>query len=89
MDSNDQLAMIFNVIGTPNQDDISFVTDDMALEYLQSFKYVPRMNLKSKFPGASPESIDFLNKTLILNPYFRISLEDAMNHPLFDNVRID
>lgn len=87
IDSNDQLAMIFNVIGTPNQEDISFVTDNMACDYLNSFPFVPRMDLQSKFPGASAESIDFLNKTLVMNPYFRISVEEAVNHPLFDSVR--
>jgi mitogen-activated protein kinase 1/3 len=79
--------MIFNVIGTPNQEDISFVTDNMACDYLNSFPFVPRMDLNMKFPGASAVAIDFLNKTLVLNPYFRISLEEAVNHPLFDNVR--
>ena len=40
-----------------------------------------------KYHGATPEAIDFLNKILVFNPYFRMSLEDALNHPLFDNVR--
>mmetsp|Transcript_2380 Transcript_2380/g.3633 ORF Transcript_2380/g.3633 Transcript_2380/m.3633 type:complete len:84 (-) Transcript_2380:21-272(-) len=40
-----------------------------------------------KYPGATPEAIDFLNKILVFNPYFRMSLEEALNHPLFNNVR--
>lgn len=33
----DQLNMIFEVLGTPTEKDLSFVTDDKALEYLKSF----------------------------------------------------
>ena len=43
--------------------------------------------MQMKYPGAPPQAIDFLNKILIFNPYFRMSLEDALAHPLFDNVR--
>jgi len=35
--ATDQLAVIFNCIGTPNEDDKSFVTDQKAIEYLDSF----------------------------------------------------
>jgi mitogen-activated protein kinase 1/3 len=34
---NDQLAVIFEVIGTPGEEDKSFVTDTKALEYLEAF----------------------------------------------------
>jgi mitogen-activated protein kinase 1/3 len=40
-----------------------------------------------KYQGATPEAVDFLNKILVFNPYFRMSLENALNHKLFDNVR--
>jgi hypothetical protein len=28
-----------------------------------------------------------LNKILVFNPYFRMSLDDALNHEMFKNVR--
>jgi hypothetical protein len=34
---DDQLAMIFEVLGTPEEADIAFVTDQKALAYLMSF----------------------------------------------------
>lgn len=40
-----------------------------------------------KYPGATPESIDFLERVLVFNPYFRISLQDCLDHPLFTKVR--
>lgn len=81
------MAVIFAVIGTPENDGRSFVTDQKALEYLDSFPWNPRVDLTLKYPGAPAEAIDFLYKILVFNPYFRLSLQDALNHPLFDNVR--
>jgi mitogen-activated protein kinase 1/3 len=63
------------------------VTDQKAIEYLESFPFTPKADLSLKYPGAPKESIDFLNKILVFNPYFRMSLTDALSHPLFDNVR--
>jgi mitogen-activated protein kinase 1/3 len=40
-----------------------------------------------KYPGAPRDALDFLDKILVFNPYFRMSLTDALSHPLFDNVR--
>jgi hypothetical protein len=43
--------------------------------------------LQAKYPGSPPEAIDFLEKILVFNPYFRTSLGDCLEHPLFKNVR--
>jgi hypothetical protein len=58
------LAVIFEILGTPEENDISFVTDPKALLYLKSFKPISRMNLKDKYPGADEDQIDLLNKML-------------------------
>jgi serine/threonine protein kinase len=43
--------------------------------------------LTSKYPGASSEALDFLSRVLVFNPYFRISLQECLDHPLFSQVR--
>ena len=86
--SNDQLSIIFQIIGSPNEADKSFVTDSKALEYLEQFKFTPRTSLKDKYPGSNPESIDFLEHVLIFNPFFRITLQKCLEHPLFAAVRV-
>ena len=85
--SNDQLAIIFAVIGTPTESDKSFVTDLKALEYLEQFPPNPRADLKKKYPGSSDVAIDFLEKVLVFNPYYRSPLETCLEHPLFAQVR--
>jgi mitogen-activated protein kinase 1/3 len=84
---DDQLAVIFDVLGTPNDEDISFVTDAKAISYLKSFTPVERVNFMQKYAGASQEGIDLLNRMLQLNPYFRISVDEALAHPFFTRVR--
>ena len=87
--SGDQLSMIFSLLGTPSDADKSFVTDQKALEYLDTFKFIPRADFAMKFPGCSAEAVDFLNKMLVFNPHFRMTLEDAIKHPFLDNVRTE
>lgn len=74
-------------MGTPTADDCSYVTDTKAITYLKSFNEIERIDLKDKYPGASPEAIDLLNRMLQFNPFFRISVTDALEHPLFVKIR--
>jgi len=79
--------VIFSVLGTPTEDEMDFVTDVKAIEYLKSFKQKKRVDFKDLFPAATPECIDFLNQTLVFNPRKRITIDAALNHPLFTSVR--
>lgn len=87
MARDDQLAVIFDVLGTPGDDDISYVTDAKALGYLRSFTNIPRLDMAQKYPGASGDGCDLLNRMLQFNPYFRISVDEALAHPFFTRVR--
>jgi len=84
---NDQLNVIFEVIGSPNEEDKSFVTDQKASEYLNAFPKRERTDLSTLYPGAGEEAIDLLNKILVFNPYFRISVDECLDHPFFKKVR--
>ena len=85
--TNDQLAVIFEVIGSPNEEDKSFVTDSKAIEYLAAFPKRDRVDLATIYPGAGEEAIDLLHKILVFNPYFRVSLDDCLEHPFFKKLR--
>lgn len=84
---DDQLAVIFDVLGTPNDDDISYVTDAKAIGYLKSFTQNDRMDMQGKYPGCNSDGVDLLNRMLQFNPYFRVSVDEALEHPFFTRVR--
>jgi mitogen-activated protein kinase 1/3 len=79
--------VIFEVLGTPSEEDKSFVTDAKALEYLDAFPKKPRSDLSVLYPGAGDDALDLLNRMLVFNPYFRISVDEALTHPFFKKVR--
>lgn len=83
----DQLNMIIEVLGTPTESDLSFVTDDKALEYIKAYPPATKTPWNKKFPAAGPEICDFLEKALQLNPHNRISVAEALEHPAFKGVR--
>lgn len=72
------------MIGTPQSDeDMDFVTDEKAIDYLKSFGKKDRVDFKELYPGATLDCIDFLNRTIVLNPRKRITIDQALEHPLF------
>merc|ERR1712038_982303 len=45
------------------------------------------MDMATKYPGASGDGCDLHNRMLQFNPYFRISVDEALAHPFFTRVR--
>ncbi len=79
--NSDQLMVIFDVLGSPSEEDYSFVSDPKAAEYLKAFPGKKRVDFALKYPAAGPEALDFLNKTLTFNPFFRLTVDECLNHP--------
>lgn len=84
----DQMALIFKLLGIPNDEDKSFIANQKALQYVNSFTDpTERITLKQKYPAAPQQAIDLLERIMVFNPYFRISVDDALKHPFFAAVR--
>jgi serine/threonine protein kinase len=75
------------VIGTPTEQEKSFVTDVKAHSYLKAFPQTKRENLTHRYPGAGAEASDLLDKMLQFNPYFRVTVDEALAHPFFSKIR--
>lgn len=87
IDKTDQLNVIFKVIGTPSEEDWSFITDNNGILYLKSLKIRQKMNLKTKFPGSSDDALELLDKMLQFNPQKRITVQEALEYKYFTEVR--
>ncbi|KAF0697044.1 Aste57867_12228 [Aphanomyces stellatus] len=80
----DQLFVIFNVIGTPDEEDIAHMT-----KFAPLLRQVPRkapVNLHELYPGAPSEALDLLSKLLKFNPAKRLTVDEALAHPFLAEV---
>jgi mitogen-activated protein kinase 1/3 len=83
-----QLKLITKVIGTPTSEaDLWFVRNPKAKLFMLGLPPTPPQDLRVKFPDASLEAIDLLQRMLQLDYQKRIRVEDALEHPYFTAVR--
>ena len=64
---SDQMDLIFNLIGSPSEDDLSFVTDEKAIRYLRKFRPRPPAKLRNKYPAGSDDALRLLFSMLQFN----------------------
>ncbi|CAD7965164.1 unnamed protein product [Amoebophrya sp. A25] len=87
--NRDQLNMIFNILGTPDERAIQNLEKEDTRRYVRCFKQrkaVP-LNEIDRFKNASPECLDLLQKMLVFEPSERISVDEAVHHPVFKGIR--
>lgn len=70
----DQLTRIMNVCGTPNDEFLSKISSEEARNYIRNKTQMQRQDFCTYFKNATPEAIDFLEKTLNLDPDYRFKL---------------
>lgn len=86
---DNQLNVIFRVIGGPTAEDMAMVRGCAEMElYLKTFQHIRAEEpLSDRLPAAPPEAIDLLQKLIHFNPNTRISVEEALAHPFLASVR--
>jgi serine/threonine protein kinase len=82
-----QLDLIFGALGTPTEEDMSWMTNEKACEYFRSLPPKEKIPFRKLFPKATEEALDLLQKMLVFNPAKRISVDECLAHPFFANVR--
>ncbi|CAD7939834.1 unnamed protein product [Amoebophrya sp. A120] len=87
--NRDQLNMIFNILGTPEDAAVQALEKEDTKRYVRCFKHRKPVPLREidRFKNASPECLDLLEKMLVFEPKKRISVEAAVEHPLFKSIR--
>jgi serine/threonine protein kinase len=80
-DTNHQCELIFNLIGTPTEQDVSTVPNPKSKEKI--LRFTPRRGkaLEMVFRDTNPLAIDLLRKMLTFDPTKRITVEEALEHP--------
>ncbi|CAB4394469.1 unnamed protein product [Rhizophagus irregularis] len=82
----DQLLRIFKVLGTPTEETWPRVSQ--LPEYKSDFAIYNRIPLESLLPKLDSSGIDLLSQQLIeYQPEKRLSAEDALQHPYFEEIR--
>jgi len=76
----DQLNLILNVLGSPDQQTLQFIRNDKARSYIIGLPYKERTPWSQLYPDASPKALDLLDKLLTFNPEKRVTVEEALEH---------
>lgn len=84
---NDQMNTIMNFTGTPSEQDINFINDQKAENYIKNHEKKEKKSYESLFPNESQEALDLLQKLLSFNPFFRITAKEALRHKYFSKIR--
>jgi serine/threonine protein kinase len=85
-DTQHQLDLIFNLIGSPSNEDIAAIPNPKACEKLQHLPHSSTSTIDTKFASCNPEAVDLLKSMLQFTPSKRISAEDALCHPYFSEL---
>jgi mitogen-activated protein kinase 1/3 len=84
---HDQINIIMEILGTPNDQDLEMISDSKAIDYIKSFGKKEKKSLKDFFLGSTSEEIDLLEEMLIFNKEKRINIDELLLKPYFETVR--
>ena len=82
----EQINLIINCRGTPNEATRKQITNEFALKYVESLPEKPKQDLGLLFPGQPAEAMDLLDKMLDMNPKTRIKVKTALEHAYLEKI---
>jgi len=89
VNENDQMNCILKVIGTPNNEDLSFMSKAKQKAFLNTYGKYQKKSFSSIFPDEDENWIHLLNQMLEFNPFFRPSAHQLRSHPYFTDLHED
>ena len=87
-DSDDQMNMIFKILGSPpSESDMSFIEEEELIKSLLSMEKRPKTNFSTLYPAANEDELDLLQKMLTFSPYNRMNINECLCHNYFKDIR--
>lgn len=77
-----QLAVIFNVLGTPTENDLAYLDSRTRVQIRQMAEKSP-MSFRTLYPATDDTTLNLLRSMLEFNPKYRNPASNAMTHPYF------
>jgi len=84
-----QLELIFEVLGTPQPEDVAYVTNPNALDFLRDLKPKDPVPFSKIFPHVSVEALDFVERLLQFREADRMTTEDCLAHPFMEGAELN
>ena len=76
------------MIGCQNDEDLSFLTDTNASDYVKTIQNPKeKCKFKQMFQNTDPALLDLLKGLLQFNPVMRLTAKEAINSKIFDSIR--
>lgn len=82
----DQIQKIISVLGSPQKDDLNFITNTQARDFVLSLPKRTKQPFNNLFPKSNPVALDLLSKMLVFNPNKRYTIEQCLEHPYFEGL---
>jgi len=88
-DSQEQLELIFSLIGSPSDVEIESVPNPRAREQLRRMPKRRGRPFDQVFRDCDPQGVDLLSRMLVFDPTRRITVEQALAHPYFASLHFE
>lgn len=82
----DQIQRIISVLGSPTKEELEFITNQQAKEFVLKLPKRTKQSFSSLFAKANPVALDLLSKMLMFNPHKRYTIEQCISHPYFEGL---
>ena len=83
----DQIKKINDILGSPSEEDMSFIYDSDARKFLNDLPKTEKISFQQIYKNANPLALDLLEKMLCFNPQKRINIQQCLEHPYFKEIR--
>jgi mitogen-activated protein kinase 7 len=83
----DQLNLIFSLLGTPQDEDMGFLERDDARSYIRCFEKREGQGIRTMFEHAHEDAVAVLENVLRFDPRARPTIDELLDFDLFTDDR--